>query len=117
MRCTLYTFHTLTVTECSVLYGVKKSRTPRPDYQNICVVVYIYILYSVVMMISQILHCPDIFHMVLTIFLSQGCLEKLEDNLRPVGIAVGVIGIIFAVIEVSRVAYSKGGRCNTTRGV
>lgn len=29
----------------------------------------------------------------------EGCLEKLEDNLRPVGIAVGVIGIIFAVIE------------------
>jgi hypothetical protein len=34
------------------------------------------------------------------VVISQGCLEELEDNLEPVGIAVGVLAIIFAIIEV-----------------
>ena len=32
----------------------------------------------------------------------QGCLQQLEDNLEPVGIAIGVLAIIFAIIEVSQ---------------
>ena len=39
-------------------------------------------------------------NLTLTSIIFQGCLQKLEDNLEPVGIAVGVIAIIFAVIEV-----------------
>ena len=35
-----------------------------------------------------------------TLLFLQGCAQKLEDNLEPVVIAIGVIAIIFAAVEV-----------------
>jgi hypothetical protein len=42
---------------------------------------------------------------------SVGCLEELEDNLEPVGIAVGVLAIIFAIIEVLLILMALGLCC------
>jgi hypothetical protein len=45
------------------------------------------------------------------VVISQGCLEELEDNLEPVGIAVGVLAIIFAIIEVLLILMALGLCC------
>lgn len=42
---------------------------------------------------------------------SEGCLQQLEDNLEPVGIAIGVLAIIFAVIEALLILMALGLFC------
>ena len=58
--------------------------------------------------LTTIDHCDCVFcaifssyYLITISFHFQGCAQKLEDNLEVVGIAVGVISIVFVVIEVN----------------